>query len=107
MVRFAAWLIVSVSVASSVPRSSVTLAVLIMLPVAFALTSATTVYVIIEPDGKSATSLIPASVVPFVVTAAPPASTALTDVTVRFAGKVSVMEAAVTSDGPSFVTLIV
>ena len=107
MVRFATWLIVSVSVSSSVPRSSVTLAVLMMVPVAFALTSATTVYVIIELAGRSATSLIPASVVPFVVTVAPLASTALTDVTVIFAGKVSVMLAAVTSDGPSFVTLIV
>ena len=80
---------------------------LITSDVAFALTSATTVYVIEEPAGRSALSSISKRVVPLTVTFAPPASSALTDVTVSSDGNVSVMLAPRTSDGPSFVTIIV
>ena len=107
IVRFAIISSSSVSVSSSVSSGWVTFAVLTILDVAFALTSATTVYVMLEFAGRSARSLIPASVVPLVVTFAPPASTALTDVTVSSDGNVSVMLAPRTSAGPSFVTIIV
>ncbi len=107
IVRFAIISSSVVSVSSSVSRSSVTFAVLTILYVAFALTSATTVYVMLEFAGRSAISLIPVRSVRSVVIDAPPASTAPTNVTVSSDGTVSVMLASVTSAGPSFVTIIV
>ena len=97
----------SVSVAESLSRSSVTVAVFTTSITASELTVATTVYVIEEPFGKSATSSIAVSVVPDVVIVAPPAVTGVTDVTVISDGNTSSMSAAVTSDGPLFVTMIV
>ena len=107
IVRFAITSRSVVSVSSSVSRSSVTFAVLTILDVAVAWTSATAGSVMLSFAGKSARSLIPASVVPLVVTFAPPASTTPTDNTVSSHGNVSVMLSSVTSAGPSSVTMIV
>ena len=105
--RSADCVIGSSSVAESESSSSVTVAVLTRLPVASAATVPVTRYVIVEPFGMSTVSAIGPADGPTVLPVAPPVAVEVNVAPVSSAGNVSDTDAAVTSDGPLLVTVMV